>query len=172
MKQIPLTQGKFAIVDDEDYDYLMQWKWKASPGRSTWYATRGEGGSNGKQTTICMHRVITGAAKGQHTDHINHNGLDNRRCNLRLCTNLENHLNRLPQKNCSSDYKGVTWNKRLEKWAAQIMLHSKNHHLGYFKDEINAAYAYDEKAKELFGEFAYLNFPDMAVRAYSRLKGM
>jgi len=168
MRRISLTQGQFAIVNDEDYDFLMQWKWYARRGRKTWYAARGEPYPDGRlrkngakmQRTVLMHRIISQAVSGQHIDHRNCNGLDNRRRNLRVCTNGQNQQNRLPQKNCSSSYKGVSWKKQSRKWFAQIGRNSKNYFLGYFHIEIDAARAYDKKAKELFGEFAHLNFKE------------
>ncbi len=164
---IPLTRGEYAIVDTEDYAYLMQWKWCAQPSKTTWYAMRWAphpSGEKGKGATIFMHRVITGATGKWQTDHVNHNGLDNRRCNLRRCSRSENNQNRLPLANCSSPYKGVTWSKDKGEWQAQITLNSKTRYLGHFPVETDAAYAYDEKAKELFGDFAYLNFPGLRVR--------
>lgn len=97
---IPLTQGKFAIVDAEDYDRLAQYKWFAVKSRKTFYAQRFGGG-----TIVCMHREIMRAPKGMVCDHKNHNGLDNRNSNLRLCTNAQNLYNKMPKKGCASRYK-------------------------------------------------------------------
>lgn len=152
---IPLTQGKFAIVDAEDYDWLSQYKWCAAKNRGTFHAHRG---SNGK--TVLMHRVIMRAPKGVICDHRNHNGLDNRKSNLRFCTPAQNQYNKRPKKGCTSRYKGVVWRNDSKKWRAQIGYHRKRIRLGNFGNEIEAAMAYDKKAKELFGEFAYLNFPE------------
>lgn len=159
MKQIPLTQGKFAIVDDEYYEYLMQWKWYARKDENTYYAVRWIM-QNGKGIIQRMHRLILGLKKGdgKYTDHQNHNGLDNRLRNIRACTCSQNQQNRLPLKNISSRYKGVHLYKRTGKWKARIRLGKQSIHLGCFDKEIEAALAYDMKAKELFGEFAYLNF--------------
>jgi hypothetical protein len=154
-KLIPLTRGKFAIVDAEYYDRLNQYKWHAQKGGQTYYARRQEKGK-----LIIMHRLITNAPKGLFVDHRNHNGLDNRRENLRLCTRLQNARNRLPRRQGISKYKGVTWNKRRKKFIAAISLGGKKQYLGAFDSEIDAAKAYDKKARELFGEFAYLNFPE------------
>ena len=154
-KLILLTQGKFAIVDAEDYDWLSQYKWCAAKDRNTFYAHRG---SNG--TTILMHREIMRAPKGVICDHKNHNGLYNRKSNLRLCTNAQNQYNKRPKEGCASRYKGVVWRKDRKRWRAQIGFKRKRIHLGNFDDEVKAALAYDDKAAELFGEFAYLNFPE------------
>ena len=155
-KLIPLTQDKFAIVDAEDYERLNQYKWYASRNKNgDYYAKRME---RGTRRQIIMHRVITEAASHLLVDHRNHNGLDNRRSNLRICTKAENVRNQLPH-GVSSRYKGVSWSKSHKKYAATIRCNKKSFHLGYFADEIEAAKAYDKKAKELFGEFAYLNFP-------------
>ena len=157
MKRIPLTQGKFALVDDEDYKWLNQYKWHALKDKHTFYAVRGIC-LNGKMKRIFMHREITQALPNEETDHRNHNGLHNWRDNLRTCTRSENARNRKPSKSCSSRYKGVRWYKRNHNWNAQIGKNGKQYHIGYFTSEIEAAKAYDAKAKELFGEFAYLNF--------------
>lgn len=154
-KVIPLTQGKFAIVDAEDYDRLAQHKWCAVRSKDTFYAQRW---SNGK--SVSMHRVIMRAPKGLICDHKNHNGLDNRKGNLRLCTNAQNQYNKRPKKDCSSKYKGVILRRDYKRWRAKIGFKRKRVNLGDFTDEIKAAVAYDDKAIELFGEFAYLNFPE------------
>ena len=108
-----------------------------------------------------MHRLITNAPKGLMVDHINHNGLDNRRKNLRLCTVSQNNRNRRPitRPNKGSKYKGVTFDKKRNLFKAEIQHNKKKYFLGRFKSQIKAAQAYDKKARELFGEFAYLNFP-------------
>ena len=155
-KLIPLTQGKFAIVDAEDYERLSKYKWHVDKGDSTYYAARGIVGKNFR-----MHREILNAPEGLVVDHRNHNGLDNRRENLRLCTVAENNMNRRPSKraNKSSRFKCVSWDKRRKRYQAYIQQNGKTVRIGRFKSEVAAAKAYDEKAKELFGEFAYLNFP-------------
>jgi len=154
IRYIPLTQGRFAIVDAEDYNRLSRYDWFAMNSRQTCYAYRY---SNG--TILSMHREIMRAPKGLICDHKNHNGLDNRKCNLRLCTRKQNARNRQARTGCSSRYKGVYWSKRYKKWRARICFNGRRIHLGNFFDEKKAALAYDNKAVELFGEFAYLNFP-------------
>jgi len=159
MKQIQLTRGKVALVDDADYERLNQWKWCAIKNHNTWYATRYITKLDGKHTSISMHRVILGLKNGdpRQCDHINHNGLDNQRENLRICTHAQNQHNRLSNKNTSSVYKGVSWHKNEGCWLAKIRLNGKLKHLGHFDSEIEAAKAYDQKAMELFGEYAHVN---------------
>jgi len=153
---IPLTQDKFAIVDAEDYEWLCKYKWYAQRVKRNYYArNRRKGG------VVSMHRVILNAPRGLVVDHINHNSLDNRKKNLRLCTVAENCRNRRPskRKNKLSKYKGVSFDKKRKIFRAIICRNKKQYFLGNFKNETDAAKAYDKKARELFGEFAYLNFP-------------
>ena len=154
-KLIPLSQDKVAIVDAEDYDRLNKYKWSFSGHERGSYGQRTESYT---RRQIMMHRVIMGAPGHLVVDHINHNGLDNRKRNLRLCTQEQNIYNSLPRRNCSSKYKGVYLHKRSNRYHAAIGYKGKRFHLGTFKNEVDAAKAYDKKACELFGEFAYLNF--------------
>lgn len=157
MKQIKLTQGQYALVDDEDYEDLNKQNWcvaYTNVYRAVGYSKR----VNGERTTIHMSRVIMNAKKGEMVDHRNHNTLDNRKNNLRICTNSQNQMNSLPQENGASKYKGVHWRKNRKHWMARIMVSGKEMYIGSFDNEISACHAYDEKAKELFGKFAYLNF--------------
>ena len=158
MKAIPLTRGKVALVDDIDFDRLNKHKWHAQKGRNTWYAVRNTY-HNCICTTIQMHREILGLGYGdpRQCDHRNHNGLNNQRDNLRICTRSQNQYNQRPQSGKSSIYKGVSWCKREKKWRSYI--HIKRHRisLSYFDSEIEAAKAYDQKAIELFGKFAHIN---------------
>ncbi len=152
---IPLTQGKFAIVNAADYPAISRYKWTVLAAPNTFYAVRSEG-----KTQIRMHRQILNAPPHLVVDHINHNGLNNTKKNIRLCTREQNNRNQKPHKNASSKYKGVTWSKKDKTWFARIHKDKKNYHLGSFKKETDAAKAYDKKAKKLFGKFAYLNFPE------------
>jgi hypothetical protein len=163
MKKIKLTQGKYALVDDEDYEFLSSMKWQAHREWRTgkrWYAMRTHR-KEGKRKTQMMHRLITHAPNGVSVDHINSDGLDNRKCNLRFCTQRENCANRGPNKDSKSGYKGVYHrpDSRLKnKWVAQMSAGGKRTVLGYYKTAIDAARAYDRAAKATQGEFAWTNF--------------
>jgi hypothetical protein len=153
MKEIRLTQGQVALVDDEDFEWLNQWKWYAHFDGQRWYARRREGSIG-----ITMHRVILELQfkDGIQVDHINHNGLDNRRRNLRVCTPAQNQHNcRKLDSRCPSRHKGVTCYKG--RWMARIVKDYKTYHLGRFDTEKEAAQAYNTKALEFYGEWAYLN---------------
>lgn len=158
-KEIPLTKGKFAIVDDEDYEELSKYKWQASSIRRNeiCYATR-KVIVNGKRKEVKMHIVINRTPAGMDTDHINGNGLDNRKENLRTASPSQNAINigKRKKSGTSSSYKGVGRNGK--KWASVISLNGKKIYLGMYESEIEAARVYDAKAKELYGEFALLNF--------------
>lgn len=152
-KLIALTQGKFAIVDADDYDFLMQWKWWYAKGT---YAARSVGGRRNKKI-LFMHRLILNTPEDKFTDHINGNKLDNRRKNLRHCTHQQNMSNMKNRIGGTSKYKGVYWHKGGKKWAANVTVNYKNIHLGLFVSEIEAASAYNEAALQYFKEFAKLN---------------
>ncbi len=158
MKYIKLTQGKFAIIDDEDFEQTNKFKWYALKDRNTWYAVRTIYKADGKQKTIRMHREIMKMPPGIETDHKNHNGLDNQKKNLRCATRAENGQNRCIQKRPkSSRHKGVCWCRRDGKWRAQIKLNGRQIWLGHFNSEIEAALAYDKAAKQHFGKYACIN---------------
>lgn len=164
IKLILLTQGKFAIVDVEDYDWLSQYRWCACKSGNTFYAARSKG-----HILIRMHREIMCAPKGLCCDHKNHNGLDNRKSNLRLCTIAQNTHNQRPRPNGTSKYKGVSLHKNNNKWAARIAFKRKRMHIGIFDNQLDAAIAYDRRAVELFGQFACLNFPErIEIRKWLR----
>ncbi len=162
MKKIKLTQGQVALVDDADFDWLNQWKWYATydPKMNSFYAVQKSITVDGKWGHIIMHRQILGLERGDKkcVDHTDHNTLNNSRSNIRICTHQQNHMNRKPNTNTSSKYKGVCWYKRYKKWVAKIKIKGKTKYIGYFTMEEAAARAYDGTAKKEFGEFAYLNF--------------
>jgi len=156
MKYITLSQGKRAIVDDEDYEWLNQWKW---------YADNVRGGrtyaANKNRKKMYMHRLILGSAD-KHSDHINGDGLDNRRENLRLCDRSQNASNRRGSEGKSSKYKGVHWRPPCGReitgnWISQITKNKIRYYLGKFKTQKDAAIAYDKAARFIHGEFASLN---------------
>lgn len=138
VRKISLTQGKFALVDDDSYGWLSQWKWYALKSCHTWYAVRKQAWFKGHQRLIAMHR------------------------HLRLCTRSENQCNRgIYKKAHSSTYKGVCRRKETLKWKAYITINSRQISLGSFDNEVKAALAYDDAAREHFGEFANTNFVDV-----------
>ena len=169
MKLIPLTQGKFAQVDDEDYEYLMQWKWIYKPNAkgNMGYASRRALKSDPKKpSTLSMHRQIMGAKEGQILDHKDNDRLNNQRANLRFCTAKQNAHNRLPVR--GAKYNGVCKHKTKvvkkdgtvnhhEYWAARININGKAKRLGLYKTPEEAAMAVNEAAKKYRGEFARLN---------------
>lgn len=147
------------MVDDENFEFLNQWNWHAHKQGKTYYAKRVTG-KNYKVTMIHMHRVVMGNPPPNiFVDHIDGNGLNNQKRNLRLCTKAQNGMNRTKQANNTSGYKGVRRDKERNKWIAQIKINQKNRFIGRFDSREEAARAYDAKALELFGEFAYTNFP-------------
>jgi hypothetical protein len=160
MKKIELTQGQFALVDDEDFEYLNQWKWYVAKGKYTNYAQRMDR-SSGKRKTVRMSRVILKTKTGFVSDHKDGNGLNNQKSNLRNCTRHENAMNkRIANRGKTSIYRGVSWYSRYKKWKACILSGKDRKHIGYFDNEIEAAKAYDKKAISCFGEFlGELNFP-------------
>jgi hypothetical protein len=152
VKEIYLSQGKVAIVDDDRYDEISKFKWYVVFERKKFYAVRHSGKSR-----IWMHRYILQTPLGRETDHINGDTLDNRCENLRICTRSQNMANQRKTRG-SSKYKGVYWYKPRRKWKAELTFNQEHIYLGLFESEIDAAKAYDDKAKEIFGEFAHLNF--------------
>ena len=159
MKNIKLSRGEFAIVDNFDFKTLSNYRWSATSAcrKNGTYAFRNMKLDVNKWDNILMHRQILGLNKGDKfdVDHKNGNGLDNRRRNIRICTRIQNSVNQKPLK--YKKYKGVSFHKKSELWRAYICPNKKMISLGYFKTEEEGALAYNKKAKELFGEFARLN---------------
>lgn len=150
MKEIPLTQGKSALVDDEDYPRLSKPRWYAQKDGRTWYAGRhSQTDPAGNRHLILMHRAIIDLPKGMEIDHINGNGLDNRKENLRVVTKRQNQQNWHIRK--TSKYPGVGWHKGKGRWQAQIRIKGKKTHLGYFTDELEAATTYSVACAVLCG---------------------
>lgn len=160
MRQIPLTRGKVAVVDDTDYEWLNQWKWNAHKRRNKngivrWYAVRPKI-LNGKQITIQMHCLLLPTAI--EVDHIDTDGLNNTRSNLRPATRAQNQMNKRKKLGGTSQFKGVDFHEGI--WRARIYLSSSgSKYLGAFHNEVEAAMAYDAAARHYFGEFARPNFP-------------
>ena len=165
-KLIPLTKGQFAIVDDEDHDELMKYRWTAWKGGNTWYARRSKYKIGGGYYTITMHRVIIGAKDNQIVDHKDRNGLNNQKNNLRLCTRSENSKNKKAVG--ISGFLGVSIRPRkillkngeyhiYDSWVARIKVKNKTITLGCFRNKIDAAKAYNKAAKKYHGEFVNLN---------------
>ena len=159
MKQIPLTQGQLAIVDDADYDWLNQWKWRAVRDRKTWYAVR-TSSENGRSNRfdVFMHRVILGIKdRLQLSDHRDRNGLNNQRLNLRIATCAENSRNRTHKRKTNSGFVGII--KRKHGYTATLKIFGKRKYVGYSTSAVQAARLRDKAVLELHGEFAVLNFP-------------
>lgn len=152
-KEIPLTQGKVAIVDDDAHKELSQYNWHFVRGYAQRWAWVG-----GKRKKIYMHRVVLGTPEEMQTDHRDGNKLNNQRDNLRVCTPSENRCNRGRTIVNTSGFKGVTWDRSRNKWKAQVELLKNKINVGRFDTAEAAARAYDEAAKKLHGQFAKLNF--------------
>jgi hypothetical protein len=155
LKEIPLSQGKVALVDEADYEYLSQWKWYANKSRHTWYARRNEGKYPFRKT-IRMHRAIVNASDNELVDHRDGNGLNNSRKNIRVCSLAENNRNCRLRKDNTTGFKGVY--KSGKKWQSYIRYQGDMICLGTFLTPEEAARTYDAKARELFGDFAKTNY--------------
>ena len=159
MKQIPLSRGMLAIVSEEDYPRLAKFNWYARKNGRRWYACR-QVRQDGKIRQLTMHGCLMKPENGDVVDHVNHNGLDNRRENLRTCKRSQNGWNMQKRSALtSSKYKGVSWRRADSRWVAQISANGKNRLVGKFETEEAAAEAYDHAARLLFGKFASLNNP-------------
>ena len=149
MKKILLGNGRFTLVDDEDYEKIKNFNWRYEK------SVNGSGGY--AVATIKMHRLVKNAKKGSIIDHINHEKLDNRKENLRFCTVSENKQNRPPSSRNKSGYRGVHWLKSENKWVARLGVNGKRIFLGCFDDKKDAARAYNKMARLEYGKFAYIN---------------
>ncbi len=159
VRYIDLTGGFFALVDASDYAWLSKYTWRVTGGYSSYACTKIA------HKTVYMHRLIMNPPPGQVVDHHNHNRWDNRRSNLRICSQAQNLQNRRKSRG-TSIFKGVFWHTRRRKWLAVIGYQGKTLQIGFFDDEVEAARAYDRKARELFGAYACLNFPEPAHVVY------
>lgn len=158
-REIPLTQGQVTLVSAHRYEELSKHKWCASwmPSTHSFYAVRKVRDDNGKKRILRMNRQILGLTFGDkwQGDHINHDTLDNRDENLRVCTPSENLCNKGITSRNVSGFKGVCWNKQKGKWQARVGLNGKKKHVGFFSTPEVAYEAYCVAAKEIHGEFAY-----------------
>lgn len=146
---IPLTRGKVAIVDDDDFERINAYKW--------FYHSQGYAACMFGRKMVLMHRVIMNTPQGMETDHANRDRLDNRRENLRICTQSQNQSNRAIGTNNTSGYKGVSWRPEKSKWLAHITVNGQRKHLGYFDTPEQAADAYDEASRKYHMEFSRAN---------------
>ncbi len=155
MKKILLTHGQFTLVDDEDYEWLNQWKWCAqfNPKTNSYYAVRSE-----KNKVKIMSRVIMGEPKDLLVDHRDRNTLNNQRNNLRIATRSQNGRNSKKHRNNTLGFIGIFRKKGSKKWKAHISVNGKMIYLGMFCSKLEAAKRYDDEAKKIGGEFANLNF--------------
>lgn len=153
-KEIQLNKGIISIIDDEDFEYLNQWKWYLLKSHTNYYAIRT---SKPENKLIQLHRVVIKAKEGEFVDHINGNKLDNRKINLRICTKAQNSQNRKMSKFNKSGFNGVSWCIKNKKWVSQISCENKKIHIGYYIDPKDAARAYNQAAQKYHGEFAKLN---------------
>ncbi len=160
-RKIRLTEGKFTIVDPQDFYRFNDFQWCAVKHKSLFHAVRLINGSNDITRIVSLHTEIMPPPKGLIVDHRNRDGLDNRRSNLRFATHSQNRCNTNRSKaGCSSQYRGVYWNKQKKHWRANLQFEGKWIWLGAFDSEIDAARAYDVAARKYHGDFARLNFPE------------
>jgi hypothetical protein len=151
MKKIALTQGKFAKVDDFNYEVLNKFKWYAKKSGKMFYAYR-----NLKGKSVLMHAFIVGTPKGKDTDHIDGDGLNNQENNLRICTHSQNVINRGKYKNNTSGFKGVFWDKKEKKWKVEIRVNKEKKYIGRFLKKEDGYMAYCEACIKYHGEFSNL----------------
>ena len=159
MKEILLNKGYKALIDDEDFNQVNKFKWSIAIRKRNFYAQRSYI-KNGKPSIMLLHRYILNPCNNIQIDHIDHNGLNCQRSNLRLATNAQNSYNQRKRNSLYSysKFKGVSWNKRAHKWISQIQFMGKNKYLGLFNDEILAWHAYNEAAERYFGNFSYFDY--------------
>lgn len=156
--QMPNKPGLVALVDDEDYERLAKYRWRAKGDRGTYYAYT-DIYVGGKRKMTSMHSMVISRGGKTQVDHIDHNGLNNQKSNLRAASHAENQRNRGKEKGNTSGYKGVSFQKSTGQWQASIRIDGTLVYMGCFDSKEEAARAYDRAAKKKHGEFAKLNFP-------------
>lgn len=161
--ELRLSQGKLTTIDRADLELVEsygRWRQFKSSSGCTYYAMAAIRKPDGRQTSLLLHRLLTGAPKGVRVDHRDGNGLNNRRSNLRLATGTQNCSNRAHAQNNTSGFKGVSSAKRGGKWKAYVSVNHNKIHLGYYTDRWAAAVAYNVAALGHFGDYAAINAPD------------
>lgn len=157
MRELILSKGHISYVDDEDYEWLSGWKWSVTTSGKILYAQRSIY-SNNTQRSILLHRFLLGVSgRGIMVDHVDHNGLNNQRSNLRVCNSSQNQSNMKSHEDSTSKYVGVSWVKSRKRWNAAIGVNYKVIQLGRYKTEQEAALAYNSAAIKYKGEYANLN---------------
>lgn len=164
MKKIKLTQGKFALVDNEDFEYLSQWIWVVHKGWDTYYARAFDYRGSKKPVRIYMHRIIYKAKKGDIVDHINRNGLDNRKENLHIVSPSVNNLNQKKRIDNTSGYKGIWWNDRRKKWIVEMWKNKKKYYFGGYIDFDEAIRIHEIKYKMLWDHDTQFEFMSDAYK--------
>jgi hypothetical protein len=168
-RRVHVGEDKYAIVDQKDFYRLNKLEWLVKEDFDSIYAVRFFRRPGKSSKLLSMHRFICNPPAGLLIDHINCNGLDNRRDNLRPATHSQNNCNRPKRRNTTSRFVGVHFAKKMNKWAAQIKHKGGKQWLGYFDNEIDAAKAFDAAAKKYHGEFARLNFPEPQITQMTRI---
>lgn len=160
MKQVQLSRGEMATVDDEDHPLVAQYKWHANKkGYAVGSIPTGRRGAR----HVLMHRLILGAQRGEQVDHVDGKPLNNTRANLRIATHSENCRNSIGKaSNRASQFKGLNWDRKLAKWRVYIGASGRSIYVGIYADELQAALAYDQAARQHHGDYACLNFPDLS----------
>lgn len=160
VKEVPLTQGKVALIDDEDYETVIARRCYARKQRNVWYAeTTIWSDSRGRYVTVKLHTLLMGPPEdGKSVDHVDGDGLNNQRRNLRWATRSEQRANSATCRTSRSGFKGVYWEHRRQHWCSRLTVNNVVHYLGSYANVEDAARAYDTRAREIFGEFARPNF--------------
>lgn len=168
VKELPLSNGMVALVDDDVYEWASKFNWharRAKPGAAYYVVRNIREPKNASGVGMeRLHRAIMKAPRGVDVDHIDRNTMDCRVANLRFATRSQNNMNRKKNSKHASKFKGVAWHGLRCKWVAQIQFNGEHYYLGLFTDEKDAARAYDMKAREFFGDFVRPNFPQEGER--------